>query len=146
VNLIAEYNPPDDFDGDEIQNLGDNCPFIANYWQKNRGAFLDYTDHSDSLGDACQCGESTTTADFLGTDAPPNDGAISDPDDLDLIRDYLSGEITNSAIRDRIEARCSVVGDGVRHRRPRLLQRAVASRSSVATRCDAALSPPQSGP
>ena len=98
VKLVGAFNPADDLDGDGIQDLGDNCPFEPNAAQTNRGSFLDATDDSDALGDACQCAEAT------------DDGAVTSPDDFDEIFDYLAGQITNPIAAAEIEARCSVGG------------------------------------
>jgi hypothetical protein len=130
VKLVGAFNPAEDLDGDGIQDLGDNCPFEANPAQSNRGSFLDDTDESDFLGDACQCGEAT------------DDGAVMSPEDFDEIRDYLSGRatVTDPAI---IEARCSVVGTVECNIRDLVfLKQAIdAAATNVETRCDAALSP-----
>ena len=111
VRLIGAFNPADDVDGDGIQDLGDNCPFSPNPAQTNRGSFLDSTDDSDALGDACQCAESS------------DDGAVLDPDDFDDIRDYLAGRITKPrrGSRDR-GALLRRRHHRVQHPRPRLPQ------------------------
>jgi hypothetical protein len=132
VKLIGAFDPAEDLDGDGIQDLGDNCPFQPNPAQTNRGAFLDPTDDSNPLGDACECAEAT------------DDGAVLDPDDFDEIFDYLAGKITNPIVAAEIEARCSVAGTTECNIRDLVfLQQAIAAGDpSVATRCDAALSPP----
>jgi hypothetical protein len=131
VKLVGAFNPADDVDGDGVQDLADLCPFEYDPAQQNRGSFLDSTDDSDALGDACQCGEAT------------DDGAVMSPDDFDEIRDYLSGRatVTDPAV---IEARCSVAGTVECNIRDLvfLKQALDAAAPSVETRCDAALSPP----
>ncbi|MGH0031140.1 MAG: thrombospondin type 3 repeat-containing protein [Myxococcota bacterium] len=131
VKLIGAFNPADDVDGDGVQDLGDNCPFEANPAQTNRGSFLDGSDESDALGDACQCAEAT------------DDGAVLDPDDFDEIFDYLSGNPTTTPAAE-IEARCSVVGTVECNIRDLVfLKQAIdAMDPEVELRCDAALSPP----
>ena len=131
VELIGEFDPADDIDGDMVSDLGDNCPFIANS-QSNRGSFLDDTDESDFVGDACQCAEST------------DDGAVLDPDDFDDISDFLAGKITNPIDAAAIERRCSVAGTTECNIRDLVfLKQAIdAGATSVDLRCDAALSPP----
>ena len=140
VKLIGAFNPADDLDGDGIQDLGDNCPFEPNPAQTNRGSFLDTTDDSDALGDACQCAEAT------------GDGAITDPTmvptppapyDFDQIFDLLAGKISNPLVAEEIRARCSVAGTTDCDIRDLVfLQRAIAAGDpNVETRCDAALSP-----
>jgi hypothetical protein len=131
VKLIGAFNPAEDLDGDQIQDLGDNCPFEANPAQANRGSFLDPDDDTDALGDACQCAEAT------------DDGAVLNPDDFDEIFDYLAGRPTLTDPAD-IEARCSVTGTVECNIRDLVfLKQAIdAGASSVPVRCDAALSPP----
>ena len=140
VRLIGAFDPADDLDGDGIQDLGDNCPFVINTAQSNRGSFLDDTDESDFAGDACQCAEAT------------GDGAVTDvsmvptpppPYDLDEIRDFLSGRITGPQAVE-IAARCSVVGTTECNIRDLVfLSKAIGNMDpSVDVRCDAALSPP----
>jgi hypothetical protein len=132
VKLIGKFNPADDIDGDSVQDLVDNCPFIDNTAQFNDGSFRSDVPESDFLGDACQCGEST------------GDGAVLDPDDYDELADYLSGQINNPLIAAQIEARCSVVHTtecnvlDLVH----LWLALDAQATSVETRCDAALAPP----
>jgi len=131
VKLVGAFNPADDVDADGVQDLADNFPFTPNAAQANRGSFLDASDESDFLGDACKCAEST------------DDGAVLDPDDFDEIRVFLSGKIRNPVIAARIEERCSVTGTTECNIRDLIfLRRAIdAGDSSVGTRCDAALSP-----
>ncbi|MGH0032674.1 MAG: thrombospondin type 3 repeat-containing protein [Myxococcota bacterium] len=133
MKLIGAFNPADDVDGDGWQDLGDNCPFESNPAQQNRGSFLDGTDESDALGDACQCAEAT------------DDGAVIDPDDVDEIFDYLAGRPTITDPAD-IEARCSVAGTTECNIRDLVfLQQALDAGPmgpGVELRCDAALSPP----
>jgi len=132
VKLIGAFNPAEDLDADGIQDLGDNCPFQPNPAQTNRGSFLDSTDDSDALGDACQCAEAT------------DDGAVLDPDDFEEIFDYLAGKITNPVVAEEIESRCSVAGTTECNIRDLVfLKQAIdAGVPSVDTRCAAALSPP----
>ena len=132
VKLIGAFNPAADVDGDGIQDLGDNCPFQANPSQSNRGSFLDATDDTNQQGDACECAEAT------------EDGAVLDPADFDQIRNFLLGTITDPVLAGEIEARCSVVGTTECNTRDLIvLRRALDDMdSSVALRCDAALSPP----
>jgi len=131
LRLIGAFNPADDVDGDEVQDLSDDCPFAFDSAQQNRGSFLDDTDDSDALGDACQCGEST------------GDGAVLSPDDFNTIRLYLTGLITNPVIAAEIAARCSVEGTTDCNIRDLVLLKLAmdAGDPSVATKCDAALSP-----
>jgi hypothetical protein len=131
VKLIGQFNPTDDLDGDDIQDLGDNCPFAGNASQANRGSFLDPTDESDVFGDACQCAEAS------------DDGAVLDPDDTDEIRDYLSGRITNPIVAAEVEGRCSVTATTECNIRDLvfLMKSIDVAAPSVPTRCDAALSP-----
>jgi hypothetical protein len=131
VKLIGAFNPAEDLDGDTIQDLGDNCPFEPNTSQANRGSFLDDTDDSDFLGDACQCAEST------------DDGAVLDPDDFEQIRDYLAGLVTNPVIAQEIENRCSVAGPTDCNIRDLVYLKLALDTAAPAvdTRCDAALSP-----
>ena len=132
VKLIGKFNPADDVDGDNVQDLGDNCPFIDNTAQTNRGSFDSDVDESDAQGDACQCAETT------------DDGAVLDPDDFDDLAAYLSGQITNPVIGAQIEARCSVIHTtecnvlDLVHLRLAL----DGVLPGVETRCDAALAPP----
>jgi FG-GAP repeat len=130
LRLIGAFDPAEDLDNDEVQDLSDDCPFTADPAQENRGSFLDAADDSDALGDACQCGEAT------------DDGAVFGAD-VDQIRDYLTGLIINPGIAAKVEARCSVAGTTDCNIRDLvLLQNALgAGDPSVPTRCDAALSP-----
>jgi hypothetical protein len=133
VKLIGKFNPADDVDGDSVQDLGDNCPFVPNPApQLNRGSFGSDVDESDALGDACQCAESS------------DDGAVLDPDDFDDLRAYLSGQVTNPLIAQKIEERCSIVGTTDCNIRDlvHLWLALDAGATSVETRCDAALAPP----
>ncbi len=131
VQLIGEFDPADDLDGDSVQDLADNCPFIANAAQLNRGSFLNADDESDAWGDACQCADAT------------GDGAVLDPDDLQEIRDYLSGQITNPVLAADIAARCSVAGTTECNMRDLVVLQVAIDNASpeVENRCDAALSP-----
>ncbi|HEX5065075.1 MAG TPA: hypothetical protein VFY49_03110 [Myxococcota bacterium] len=131
VKLIGQFNPADDLDDDGIQDLGDNCPFIDNAAQQNRGSFLDPTDESDDFGDACQCAEAS------------DDGAVLDPDDADEIRDYLTGRITNPIVAAEVAGRCSVAATPECNIRDLvfLMKSVDVAAPAVPTRCDAALSP-----
>jgi hypothetical protein len=137
VRLIGAFNPADDIDGDGIQDLGDNCPFAPNADQLNRGSFLSSAPDSDFLGDACQCAESTSRL-------PLGDGAVLAAD-FELIRDYLSGKVTNPVVAAEIEERCSVVGSPDCNMRDLVYLKLAIDNGdpSVETRCDAALSPAQ---
>jgi hypothetical protein len=138
VKLIGAFNPSDDLDGDGIQDLGDNCPFIDNTAQTNLGSFGIDADDSDAFGDACQCGESSGDGAILGPATP-------DPDPLDQdfeeLWNFLAGNLTNPI---GIAERCSVVGTTECNIRDLLFLRQALDTAapSVATRCDAALSPP----
>ena len=135
VRLVGGFNPADDVDGDGIQDLGDNCPFIDNPAQTNRGSFLDATDESDFLGDACQCAETT------------DDGAVLDsgaPTDFDQLFDFLLGKISNPIIAASIEERCSIAGTTECNLRDLVFLRKALDDAapSVDLRCNAALAPP----
>jgi hypothetical protein len=129
VQLVGEFDPADDLDGDSVQDLADNCPFISNPLQENQGAFLDAST-ADVLGDACQCAEGT------------GDGAVFEAD-FDLIRDYLSGKVTNPVTAQEIEERCSVAGTTECNMRDLLFLRLALDAGSpgVERRCDAAVAP-----
>jgi hypothetical protein len=55
-----------DIDKDTIPDQADNCPYVSNTNQKDRGGLL--TKRPDGIGDACQCGDIT------------GDGRIDDKD------------------------------------------------------------------
>ncbi len=130
LRLVGAFDPAEDLDGDEVQDLSDNCPFTPNPAQANRGSFLSSVDSSDALGDDCQCGEAT------------GDGAVF-AEDYAQIRAYLAGRITSPTLLAQIEARCSVAGPTDCNIRDLVvLKQALDSGAAgVATRCDAALSP-----
>jgi hypothetical protein len=130
VKLIGEFNPADDVDSDGIQDLADNCPFIVNASQLNRGSYLSAEEESDFLGDACQCGEGS------------GDGAVFEVD-FEIIRDYLTGKIAAPGIAAAIEERCSVVGTTECNMQDLLYLRLAigAGNTPPQARCDAALSP-----
>jgi hypothetical protein len=46
---------PDDFDDDGVLNASDNCPWMPNAGQEDRGGIA--TALADGTGDACQCGD-----------------------------------------------------------------------------------------
>jgi hypothetical protein len=133
LKLVGAFNPADDVDGDGVQDLGDNCPFAPNADQQNNGSFLSAVPDSDSLGDACQCAEST------------GDGAVMDPADFEEIRDSLSGKIVVPEVAAEIEERCSVAGTTECNMRDlvflKLAIDAGPGVGEVESRCDAALSP-----
>jgi hypothetical protein len=135
VKLIGEFDAANDADGDSIQDLGDNCPFIGNPLQENDGGFFDDT-LPDTLGNACQCAEGS------------GDGAIFE-EDFDAIFDLLAGKITNPLVAKAVRERCSIVGTTECNIRDLVyLRKAIddVAVTTVETRCDAALSPVPTGP
>jgi len=142
VALVGQYAAADDLDGDGVQDLVDNCPFRPNGAADNRGSFLSSIAYSDSLGDACQCAEST------------DDGAILDPADVNDIRAYLAGNpLSGSSTTAEVLERCSIIGTVDCNIRDLVALEVAtappgggAAATSVDTRCDAALAPPPPGP
>ena len=133
VQLVGQFNPAEDVDGDGIQDLADNCPFSQNVDQADDGGFQS-TD-PDARGNACQCGDGSR-------DGVVDDSVTPSDDDLVQIRDFLLGRITNPIIRADVEARCSVAGSPECNIRDLvLLQQALDSATPSETRCDASLAP-----
>lgn len=133
VRLIGQFNPLEDDDGDEVPNLADNCPFSPNSDQRDAGGFL--STEPDSRGDRCQCGDAN------------RDGIVQDSltpveDDIQQVREFLLGSITNPVIAADVEARCSVVGTPECNIRDLVvLQQAFDQAIATTPRCDAALAP-----
>jgi hypothetical protein len=59
------YDFPDD-DGDGFSHVDDNCPYVANAGQEDRGGVN--TAEPDGVGDACQCGDVTGNGIVNGQD------------------------------------------------------------------------------
>jgi hypothetical protein len=92
VLLVGEFDSQDDFDADGRGDDSDNCPFIDNPGQENRGGVN--TTVPDLFGDVCQCGEAT------------HDGAVFSGDDVRPLQEALVGLSGDSDVL----ARCSVSG------------------------------------
>ncbi|MFK7898572.1 MAG: thrombospondin type 3 repeat-containing protein [Myxococcota bacterium] len=134
VQLVGQFNPAEDEDGDGIQDLADNCPFSQNVDQADNGGFLSF--EPDARGDKCQCGDGSRNG---IVDPVP----LADPqEDLLEIRKFLLGDVMTPAAQADIQARCSVAGSPECDIRDLvLLEKALATGTPSAPRCDAALSP-----
>ena len=76
VQIAGGYNAPSDYDADARSDDLDNCPFIANNDQQDRGGLATLV--PNGRGDRCECGEAT------------DDGAIFAADS-NVIRQLLAG-------------------------------------------------------
>jgi hypothetical protein len=93
ARLVGSYNQADDTDLDGRSDDVDNCPFVANSDQLDRGKLASLL--PDGIGDLCQCGEST------------GDGSIFAPDVM-LLRQLLAGQGVSQPLL--VHGRCSVQG------------------------------------
>jgi hypothetical protein len=93
AELVGSYNQADDTDLDGRSDDVDNCPFVSNSDQLDRGKLASLL--SDGIGDLCQCGEST------------GDGSIFSADVL-LLRQLLAGQGVSQPLL--VQGRCSVQG------------------------------------
>jgi hypothetical protein len=93
ISLAGGYNVPADFDADARSDDLDNCPYVANTDQLDRGRLGDTI--ADGTGDSCQCGESTDDGAILAGEATP-------------IRQLLAGMAVSQSLL--VQGRCSVSG------------------------------------
>lgn len=91
VQTVAGFDQGVDFDFDGRGDDTDNCRFVANTTQLDRGGFL--TLLPDGIGDLCQCGEST------------DDGAVL-LEDAQGVRSVIAG-MTGDVQKQK---RCSISG------------------------------------
>jgi hypothetical protein len=99
---------PEDLDGDGVRTEADNCPYLANSDQIDRGGFdpggalgvdgFSSAASYDGIGDACQCGEGNGNGTITLSD-----------DDLLNLRKHLLGEDTPPG--EFNPARCNVRND-----------------------------------
>jgi hypothetical protein len=97
LQATSDGQQSEDLDGDGIPTSDDNCPFLVNTDQTDRGGFKSTL--RNQIGDACECGEVSGDGQIQGT--------AGSTDDVAEMQKILAG----LAATPETEDRCSISGD-----------------------------------